>query len=346
MKIFQCGNCHQPLFFENRSCQSCGYLCAYNDASRKMVSFPKNEITSILNGSSQDVKLCKNYELKVCNWLVTNHQTNGYCNACTLNRTIPNLVSDEIIKKWKRLEYAKHRLIYQLQRLDLPLPSKTVSHETGLCFDFIVKGDRNIYTGHANGVITILLAEADSVNLEKVRKQLLEPYRTLIGHFRHEVGHYFWERLVRSDDNILKEFRSCFGDERPDYSETLNEYYKSGPRPNWKDDFITKYASSHPWEDWAETWAHYLHIIDTVETAYNFGLSVSPVSEYSEHMNTKIDIDPYIAKNFKTLIESCAPLFFAVNSINRSMGIKDVYPFIHNPSVVKKLKFIHDMLHP
>lgn len=306
---------------------------------REMVSFSKDNATKDV-----EIKLCKNHELKACNWIVTDPKANGFCNACILNRTIPNLQEPGNQKKWRRLEVAKHRLVYQLQRFGLPLQSKLRSSKTGLCFDFVVRGDSNIMTGHANGVITILIAEADSTHLEKVRKQLSERYRTLIGHFRHEVGHYYWERLIQSDSSILEKFRSCFGDERKSYSESLNSYYENGPVKNWRKNYITKYASAHPWEDWAETWAHYLHIVDTLETAYNFGMSISPVAENTNHMKSKIDFDPYKDTDFDLLIESSSPLFFAVNSINRSMGIKDVYPFVHSEGVIKKMEFIHDVL--
>ncbi len=336
MKIFRCDNCQQPLFFENRSCYSCGNLVAYHDLHQRMVSFPET-------GSEAPV-LCKNYEHKACNWIVTDAQANGFCNACALNRTIPNLGDTENSEKWRRLEAAKHRLIYQLQRFQLPLQSKMQYEDTGLCFDFLVRGNSSIMTGHASGVITILLAEADSVHLERVRKQLLEPYRTLIGHFRHEVGHYFWERLVWQDSDILESYRNLFGDEQANYQDSLNGYYQHGATKNWREKFISKYASVHPWEDWAETWAHYLHIVDTVETAYNFGIGIEPVLENADHMKTHIVSDPYINRDFDQLIESSAPLFFAVNSINRSMGIKDVYPFVHNIEVIQKMKFIHELL--
>ena len=201
-------------------------------------------------------------------------------------------------------------------------------------------------TGHANGVITILLKEADPVIREKIRKKLSEPYRTLIGHLRHEVGHYFWERLVYTNPTVLKEFRAIFGDERNNYSDALQTYYKVGASDNWQESFISKYATSHPWEDWAETWAHYLHIMDMVETAYFFGVTVKPVKPVhkNKELNIKVSYDPYTLEDFDVIIKTCVPLSFAVNSINRAMGVPDVYPFIITEAVIVKLKFIHRLL--
>lgn len=200
-------------------------------------------------------------------------------------------------------------------------------------------------TGHANGVVTILLREADSVFREQTRKDMQEAYRTLIGHLRHEVGHYFWDRLIFTDEKVLHTFRTIFGNEERNYNDALQTYYKNGAPDNWQDSYISKYASSHPWEDWAETWAHYLHIMDMVETAHFFRLRVNPTG-ISKNMKTKITLDPYLIKDFETIVSTCVPLSFAVNSINRAMGIADVYPFVINARVIEKMTFIHKLLLP
>ncbi|MFD1315121.1 zinc-binding metallopeptidase family protein [Namhaeicola litoreus] len=343
MKIFQCGHCHHPLFFESHFCENCGHLSGYRDSDRKMLTFNSTGEFLISDREGIAYKYCKNYGYGVCNWLLELEDTHDYCSACQLNRTIPNLSDLKNFPKWKNLEIAKHRLIYQLQKLGLLLPSK-LRDEKGLCFDFIAKQNNpKIMTGHANGVITILLKEADSVLREQMRMLMLEPYRTLIGHLRHEVGHYFWDRLVYSNDIILQSFRELFGDERQNYSESLKTYYKQGAPANWQMSYISKYATSHPWEDWAETWAHYLHIMDMVETAHFFGLHMDP-TDVLKDMKSKASLDPYELKDFNEIIRTCVPLSFAVNSINRSMGIPDVYPFVITQPVVKKMNFIHDLL--
>jgi len=343
MKIFRCGNCNHAVFFENYNCENCGHLTGYKDKGRKMLTFKPNDHTLISDRDRSEYKYCKNKEHDACNWVIEIESPEDYCNACQLNRMIPNLADLNNFEKWQNLEVAKHRLVYQLQKIGLAIPSK-LRDINGLCFDFVAQQNNpSLMTGHANGVITILLREADSVLREQMRKQFLEPYRTLIGHLRHEVGHYFWDRLIYTDPKILEEFRAIFGDERSNYGEALQLYYKVGAPSKWEASFISKYATSHAWEDWAETWAHYLHIMDMVETAYFFGMTVKPIKK-SNDLKAKASFDPYTIEDFDVIIKTCRPLSFAVNSINRAMGVPDVYPFIITPVVVEKLKFIHRLL--
>ncbi len=345
MKIFECGFCQHALFFENYVCENCGHLSGYRDGDQTMVTFAPVEGLLVSDREGLRYRYCKNQEHGVCNWLLDVTDPHDYCTACQLNRTIPLLSNHDNFENWKHLEVAKHRLVYQLQRLGLPLDSKLVN-EDGLCFDFVEQlGNPKLMTGHASGVITILLREADSVVREQTRKQFLEPYRTLIGHLRHEVGHYFWDRLIATDDRALAKFRASFGDERLDYSEALQAFYQTGAPDDWQASHISKYSSSHPWEDWAETWAHYLHIMDMVETAYFFGVGVHPVGA-PDAMIAEIPFDPYTTHDFRAIIDICVPLSYAVNSINRAMGISDVYPFVISPPVRDKLLFIHELLLP
>ena len=345
MKIFQCGHCGHSVYFENYTCENCGHLSGFRDRDRKMLTFNPLGVSLISDREHIEYKYCKNKEYDVCNWLVERNDPQDYCHACQLNRTIPNLSDIENFEKWQHLEIAKHRLIYQLQKIGLFLPSK-MSNEDGLCFDFVAQQNNpNLMTGHANGVITILLREADSVQREQMRKQFLEPYRTLIGHLRHEVGHYFWDRLVKTNEPVLAEFRTIFGNEQHNYADALQGYYMNGAPNNWQKSFISKYATSHPWEDWAETWAHYLHIMDMVETAYFFGVNVNP-NDTAKGMKANVSFDPYTIEDFDVIIRTCVPLSFAINSINRSMGVPDVYPFVITPQVVEKMKFIHHLLLP
>jgi len=244
---------------------------------------------------------------------------------------------------WQSLEIAKHRLIYQLQKIGLRLVSKITS-EDGLSFDFVSKKtDPKLMTGHNNGVVTILLEEADPVYREDMRQKMNEPYRTLIGHLRHEVGHYFWDRIVASDSEVLNNFRAIFGDETVDYKESIKMYYKNTSPVNWQKDFVSLYATSHPWEDWAETWAHYLHIMDMLETAYWFGMKVSPFNS-DQGMNGDAYFDPYTHIDFEEIVKTCIAITFAVNSINKSMGLQDIYPFVISDNVKQKMQFIHVLL--
>ena len=345
MKIFECGNCEQPLYFENQSCGNCGHLIGYAPEEFKLKTFDQKRDSLTSDRDHTEFKFCKNHQYGVCNWLIKGENADGFCHACKLNRMIPDLSDHENFNKWQRLEVSKHRLVYQLDRLGLVLHSK-MDDVNGLCFDFVAKHGNQVnkMTGHADGVITILLSEADPVQREQMRKQLSEPYRTVIGHFRHEVGHYFWDRLVANDFEKLKNFRNLFGDDRKDYQQSLNDYYQGNTAMNWQESFISEYATSHPWEDWAETWAHYLHIMDMAETAYYFGFSVDPkVQEKS--VKGSFGFDPYEEQDFQKIFNSWAPLSFAINSLNRSMGTPDAYPFVVSPLVIEKMKFIHSLLY-
>ena len=344
MKLFKCTNCGQLIYFENSRCEKCGHLLGFNpDTLRLATLVPADgEWFTLLNENDrQQYRYCSNHSYEVCNWLTT---SGAFCRACSLNRTIPDLSRPEYLHRWAVIETAKHRLIYALLRMRLPLMSKIEDPEKGLCFDFISDSDSDknkVLTGHANGLITINIAEADDIEREMIRRSMDEMYRTVLGHFRHEVGHYYWDRLVAGTAN-LSTFRQLFGDETLEYSGALEQYYGNGPAQNWNDRFITPYASAHPWEDWAETWAHYLHIIDTLETAYAFGLSVhARVGEREAGISTDINADPYTIKNFEDIFNLWLPLTFTLNSLNRSMGLKDPYPFIIRPVVKEKLGFIH-----
>jgi hypothetical protein len=233
----------------------------------------------------------------------------------------------------------------------LPLATKTEDPDGGLAFDFLVEGAVSphadsagpVMTGHQRGLITINLAEADDAERERRRSQMGEPYRTLLGHFRHEIAHYYWDRLI-ANSQFLDGFRAVFGDERNDYGAALQQHYASGPPANWPDNFVTSYASSHPWEDFAETWAHYFHMVDTLETANAFGLRVRPKVSKGAELAINIDFDPHKAE-MDRIIDAWLPLTYAMNSINRSMGLSDLYPFVLTTTVIFKLTFIHDRIH-
>ncbi|HYS45265.1 MAG TPA: putative zinc-binding metallopeptidase, partial [Rhizomicrobium sp.] len=201
-----------------------------------------------------------------------------------------------------------------------------------------------VTTGHDNGLITLAPKEADDATREKVRSEMGEPYRTLLGHFRHEIGHYFWDRLVATEPQLLEAFRALFGDDRQDYDEALKKHYEEGAPPGWQDNFISAYAATHPWEDFAETWAHYLHIVDTLETAGAFGLKVKPRRARGA-LAAAIDFDPYKSGRMGKLIDAWLPIEFATNSMNRSMGLTDLYPFLLSRKVIEKLSFIHALAH-
>ena len=351
MKLFKCPSCGQLLYFENTRCENCGHRLGYiSDADVLTALDPIADMAGVWQALA-DVggryRFCANAEYDVCNWLVPTDSPARLCQACRHNRTIPDLGDPRALASWRKIEDAKHRLIYTLLRLGLPRPDVGEAPEP-LVFDFLA--DRptphgpKVMTGHEDGLITIALAEADDSEREKRRAMMGEPYRTLIGHFRHEVGHFYWDILVR-DGGRLAACREVFGDDGQDYQAALQRHYDTGPPVDWHERFISAYATTHPWEDFAETWAHYLHIIDTLEMARAFGMSVEPRIEGSDELAARADVDVYAASEIGHMVGTWIPLAFSLNSMNRCMGQSDLYPFILSPAVVEKLGFIHRLVH-
>jgi len=284
---------------------------------------------------------CRNYRVEnVCNWMLPPDSPDAFCASCRLTEIIPALNKPESKHLWYRLEQAKRRLIYSLQGLRLPLRSRSEDSEYGLAFRFLedIPGNESVVTGHERGIITLNVAEADDVRREKTRKSMHEPYRTLLGHFRHEIGHYYWDILIGSS-SWLNEYRQLFGDERLDYADALSRHYSEGAPADWASKFISAYASSHPWEDWAETWAHYLHMIDALHTAAQWGVDLRPSSAAGTSVS-----DAFVARHaadFDTmLLQQWLPLTCFLNSLNRSLGQPDAYPFTIPTPVVDRLRFI------
>jgi hypothetical protein len=274
---------------------------------------------------------------------------NPYCRSCRLNRVIPNLGQPGAPEAWAKLESAKRRLIYTLLRLDLTVSSKADDPEQGLAFEFLADpqpgttGATPVRTGHLDGVITINLAEANDAEREKRRMEMHEPYRTLLGHFRHEIGHYYWDRLISGADRIV-EFRRLFGDERQDYDEAIVRHHEQGAPANWANSFVSAYASSHPWEDWAETWAHLLHMTDTLETALHRGLSLQPARSNEPSWKPELAGVDQRVLSFDQMVEGWFPLTYILNDLNRCMGLQDAYPFVLSTMVLDKLRFVHEVV--
>jgi hypothetical protein len=350
MKLFSCQGCGQLLYFENIRCENCGRALGYLSDMTEISALDPVEGGgwTVLAAPETAYKFCRNYDAGVCNWMVRADSGEDFCAACRHNRVIPDLTVAGNGVLWGKIETAKHRLFYSLLRLDLPLENKIDNPEHGLAFDFLSDPPEShahgVMTGHDNGLITLALREADDAVREKVRGEMGEPYRTLLGHMRHESGHYFWDRLVATDPAMLNASRRLFGDDTLDYDAALQKHYSEGAPPGWQENYVSVYATTHPWEDFAETWAHYLHIIDTLETAGAFGIKVKPRAARG-HIGTAIDFDPYATRNWETLIEAWLPLEFATNSLNRSMGQIDLYPFVLSPKVIEKLGFVHALTH-
>jgi hypothetical protein len=350
MKLFTCTNCNNPVYFENTYCVNCSASLGFVAEKLQPVALvvENSGLYSFTEKNKKTLyKYCNNYQYNVCNWLVPEDNLTGFCIACELNRTIPDLDTPEFKQRWQTIEFAKHRLIYQLLRMGLPVINKLQNEKTGLVFDFKTgetSGETEpVLTGHDNGVITINISEADDIEREMARKQMNEVYRTVLGHFRHEIAHYYWNRLIHNTGK-LQLFRNVFGDDTIDYESALQKHYNEGYSVNWNQNYISAYATAHPWEDWAETWAHYMHIMDTLETAYSYGISIHPLVTESKRLHANIDSDPYCINDFEMIFQKWLPLLFAMNSLNRSMGLKDIYPFVISQAVKEKMKFIHNIV--
>ena len=308
-----------------------------------MLSLESREQNFWIAVSGKAFRYCANAGYGACNWLIPSEAPAGHtlCSACGLNRTIPDLTIPENLERWKRLEAAKHRLVYSLQRLRLPMKN---GHDQpgGLLFDLLAGyaedgQEKSVTTGHEDGVITIDVLEGDPAVRTERRQQLGERFRTLLGHFRHETGHYYLPQLTSSVG--LDSFRELFGDETTDYGAALEIHYREGPKPDWNQHYVTAYASSHPHEDWAETFAHYIHIVDTLDTAHAYGIGLR--SETDRNAALEVDVDSYSEQNFDRLWDLWVPLTVAVNSLNRSMGHDDLYPFVLPSVAIDKLRFAH-----
>jgi hypothetical protein len=347
MKTFHCDRCNQQVFFENTHCENCGGMLGYQPEHRAISTFEPtdNGLWRSLNPANEGLlyRQCINYSREdVCNWMIPAHEPDQLCASCQLTRIIPALSSEQNRLYWKRLEAAKRRLLYSLWDLHLQPKPKTEDAEAGLAFEFLEDmPNQRVMTGHANGLITLNIAEADPAYREKTREQMHEPYRTLLGHFRHESGHYYFDRLI-ADTEWIEPFRKLFGDERQDYAQALQRNYEQGPPADWDQHFISSYASCHPWEDWAETWAHYLHMFDTLDTAFHCGVMVKPKKPSEPEL--VIEDRPLRVTSFDELMADWFALTYVLNSLNRSVGMPDPYPFALSPPVMKKLEFIHEVI--
>lgn len=332
MKLFRC-ECEAEIFFENTQCLSCGRELGFIPLRSELRGLPNGGTEFSVSGIAW--RKCRNYAHEgVCNWMVPGFGAGELCQACELNHVIPNLSEAANRALWLEVERAKRRLVYSLNGLGLPVIPKTIDPENGLSFDIKAStGPERVLTGHLDGHITLNLEEADPVQREQMRMAMKERYRTLLGHFRHEIGHYYFGRLVH-EPSVLTRCRERFGDESADYGESLKEHHDQGGHCMYQDAFISSYAMAHPSEDFAETFAHYLHMVDTLETALEF--------EFVSQRLTKAL--PQSEACFDLLMREWMGLSIALNSLNRSMGLPDAYPFAISEKVGEKLRFIHDLI--
>ena len=340
MRDFTCPNCGQRLAFENSVCLSCGSALGFSldDMALLVIASGQDSEHGGAVDSSQ-YHLCANRHVAACNWLVKVNPGMGavaeLCASCTLTRARPNDADSAALAAFAAAEQAKRRLVVELIDLKLPIVSRDQDPQYGLAFDLLSSESEKVVTGHDNGVITLDLAEGNDVHREQLRIAMDEPYRTLLGHFRHEIGHYYCYRLLGTSADYPARFRELFGDPDTDYQEALDRHYNQGSPPGWKNNYVSSYATTHPVEDWAETFAHYLHIRDTLDTSAAFGLAPSGAT-FERRVRGP--------SGFDTIIDMWLPLSWALNMVNRSMGRGDLYPFVLPKPVLDKMRFIHTLI--
>jgi hypothetical protein len=337
MRTFACDHCGGTLFFENDTCLACG----------QRVGFRSDTMTlcTVAAAGADGLEPCRNWtEFTACNWFAPQADEGGsYCAACALNEVVPDLSDPHRRELWGETERAKRRLIFTLLELGLPLLG--VADREPLKFRLLADErvdtgavdpprEQPVYIGHDNGRITLNIVEADDAVREAMRKRMNERYRTMLGHLRHESGHYYWYLLIEGS-RIEGAFRERFGDERGDYDAAMQAYYDSAPSETWQQTFVSQYASMHPWEDFAETWAHFIHILDTLETA-----NASSVALAGRSIASPL---PLGGRPFDEALADWLALSVGLNQLNRSMGMRDAYPFALTPAVIDKLRFVHDV---
>jgi hypothetical protein len=365
-RAFRC-RCGRPVFFRNAMCLACKTPLGYDPdlvLLRPLAPTRDPQVFRAMRtrGVGMTMPLntyrrCINWTSAApCNWLLPDNaeaRLQPYCRSCRLDRTVPDPTDRDNPELWLKVEDAKRSLVSQLIALKLPVESKVSENlEHGVMFDLLRSpiGGPKVMTGHDDGLITLDIDEADDVHRETVRSQMREPYRTLIGHLRHEIGHYYWQRLVRGTEWEAP-CRAIFGDDRLDYGQALQAYYANGAPFDWKDRHVSAYATAHPYEDWAETWAHYLHMVDALDTARSFGLVAHHDEIQYEAFTPQVlnPDDPDAPSSpddlaFLAVVNGWIELTGALNEVTRSMGEPDFYPFVLSKPAVRKLHFIHKVV--
>ncbi|WP_418319003.1 zinc-binding metallopeptidase family protein [Piscinibacter sakaiensis] len=356
MTPFSCSSCGQTVFFENSVCGACQSALGYVPSEGRMQAFDASESANSersgeplaegwlrKGGGGGRLRPCTNrVQHDICNWMLDAGDDHDFCISCRLTEVIPSLDNPINLRHWAAIETAKRRLVYTLMKIGLtPKPKTGPDDKKGLAFHLLesLPGEAPVVTGHDDGLITLNIAEADDVQREAARVSLREPVRTLLGHLRHEVSHYLQQRYVTGCEGEAH-CREIFGDERADYQAALQTHYSNGPPADWSSRFVSEYASCHPWEDWAETCAHYLLVIDAVETASSWGLRLNG------HTSTEPadGAPPQNVPLEELVLEHWLPVAQFLNAMNRSLGLPDGYPYLLPPRVLEKMSTVQTLL--
>ncbi len=315
MQIFHCPACSRRVYFDNLSC-TCGQKLVFDPATQTMTSGAPD---------------CANRDKIGCNWAATKGH---FCRSCAMTETVPDIELAKNVDLWAQTEAAKRWMLANLDRWGWFGPSDSGARPVfQLLAEKTSEGRKRVIMGHADGEITINVSEASPVVLARRRAALDELYRTMVGHMRHEMAHFLFLRLSE-DQQFLNDFRALFGDERADYGVALEKHYKA-PAPT-AETHITSYATAHPHEDWAETTAHLLHLVDLLDSAQASGMRFEggPAEGF----------DAYACDDTETLIRMAVDATLAINHVNRALDLPDLYPFILTDQVKTKLALAHRYL--
>lgn len=333
MRVFGCPHCGAWVEFEDTVCLACRTEIAYDlDADDIVIAAGR--------------ALCRFRGTLRCSW-VADADGAGACASCVLTTVRPATYTKRVLAELVVAEYAKRRLIRQLRHLILPIVRRR--NGIGLTFELLASSQQGekVVIGHVNGIITVDLDESNDAHREALKARLGEPYRTMLGHFRHEIGHYYWQSLVFGTDRI-EGFRERFGDERVDYGMALDAHYGDGANADWQREHISQYATTHPWEDFAETFAHYLHIADALETTDSVGIAVDgPTGRIPDSLAETIHSRgaAVIARlEMPEVLRRWHGFSLALNAVNRSIGKDDLYPFVITPRIAEKLAWVHELV--
>ena len=333
MLAFACPVCAHLVTFESSVCLHCGSELGYDPASMTIVTIGADQ--------PQPALRCANAQLAACNWVV--RRDGELCASCALTRVRPNDADEDGLGGFATAEAAKRRLLFELADIGLPIVGRR-EQDDGLAFELLSSAGAPVTTGHADGVVTLDLDETDPAHRERMRVKLGEPYRTVLGHLRHEIGHYYQPILLGTDADAEQRCRELFGDEREDYQQAMERYYEQGAPAGWEQRFVSAYATMHPWEDWAETFAHYLHIRDTVQTAAAYGVRVAGPAIATADPQPLHSRPSGETEDMHSVLAAWIPLTYALNAISRSMGARDLYPFVLTAAVEAKLAFIDELV--
>jgi hypothetical protein len=332
----RCPDCRHFVYLDALRCPHCAGELGYHLPTRQFYGVSGGQ--TVVDGNIWYTCSNRGWD---CNWLVWEDGPAGRCFSCRLTRRRPDPDDTVALDRLATTEEAKRRLILQLGDLGLPIVPWDV-RDGGLGFDLLssLSNGQRVVIGHANGIISLDLAESLDDHREALRVRLGEPYRTMLGHLRHEVGHYY-QNVLLTDDRAWGRCRELFGDERMSYRDAITRHYSYGAPQGWQSSFISEYATMHPWEDFAETFAHYLHITGTLQTASAIGIHLDAAATTGRDA----DVDPlgsYRDEPVERLLSDWDWMSQAFNRINRAMGFGDLYPFQVSDPVRTKLGFMHD----